>query len=59
MLGNPSRRNRRRQAVIGTWALSKSMKYPKLLANDVARGAADMNNPVRNANSSRLKKNDR
>jgi hypothetical protein len=49
----------RTQGAIGLFSLSFTIAHARLLANDVAKGAAEMNSPVRVASSSRLKKKDR
>jgi len=59
MEGKPSRRKRSRQEAMGEWAPSFMMAHARVLANEVARGAAEMKSPVRRASSSRLKKNER
>ena len=53
-LGNPSIRNSDRHGAIGMLLLSFTINHAKLLAKEVARGAADMNSAVRYASSSRL-----
>ncbi len=58
-LGNPSTRNKSLHDEIWTWFATFVTSHARLLANEVARGAADMKRPVRKANSSRLKKNER
>lgn len=58
-LGKPSRRKRRRQEAMGLCFPSAMIAHASVLAKEVASGAAEMKNPVRNASSSRLKKKDR
>jgi len=58
-LGKPSTRKRSRHLAMGDFSATSMMAHAKVLANDVASGAADMKNPVRRANSSRLKKKER
>lgn len=59
MLGNPSTRNKTLHAETWTWVATFVISQARLLANEVARGAADMKRPVRKASSSRLKKKER
>jgi len=54
ILGNPSTRNSKRQAEIGTFVPILEISHAKLLAKDMANGAAEMKRPVRKASSSRL-----
>lgn len=59
MLGKPSRRKRRRHEAMGLLFPNLTIAHARVLANDVARGAADMKNPTLKAISSFLKKKDR
>ena len=54
ILGKPSTRNSKRQTAIGIRLPVLVITQAKLLANDVASGAAEMNRPVLKASSSRL-----
>ena len=58
MLGEPSTRNSSLQAAIGMCSPAFVISQARLLAKLVAKGAAEMNRPVRSANSSLLKKNE-
>ncbi len=58
MLGEPSTRNSSLQAAIGMCSPAFVISHARLLAKLVASGAAEMNSPVRSANSSLLKKNE-
>ena len=58
ILGNPSSRKSNRHGEIGVFVPILVMTHAKLLANDVANGAAEMKRPVLKASSSRLKKKD-
>ena len=54
MLGKPSTRNSNRHADIGLFDPIFVISHARLLANEVASGAAEMKRPVRKASSSRL-----
>ena len=54
ILGKPSTRKSSRQEAMGIFVPILVMNHAKLLANEVASGAAEMKRPVRKANSSRL-----
>ena len=54
ILGKPSTRKSSRQEAMGILVPSLVMTHAKLLANEVASGAAEMKRPVLKANSSRL-----
>ena len=54
ILGKPSTRKSSRHEAMGIFVPSLVMSHARLLANEVASGAAEMKRPVRNANSSRL-----
>lgn len=51
ILGNPSMMNNNRQLSITVWLPSLTMAKAKVLAKLLARGAAEMNSPVRKASS--------
>lgn len=57
--GKPSRRKRSRQDAMGMYCPSFTIRNARVLANEVAKGAADMKRPVRKASSERLKKKER
>ena len=59
ILGDPSTKNKILHAEIWTWFATFVISQARLLANEVARGAADIKRPVRKASSSRLKKYER
>lgn len=54
ILGKPSTRKSSRHEAMGIFVPILVMSHAKLLANEVASGAAEMKRPVRKANSSRL-----
>ena len=54
ILGNPSNRKSNRHDAIGIFVPILAMAHAKLLANEVANGAAEMKSPVRKASSSLL-----
>ena len=58
-LGYPSIKKSNRHGAKELFSPSFVMAQPRLLAKEMARGAAEINSPVRRASSSRLKKNDR
>jgi len=58
-LGNPSRRNSNLHDAIGECFPSLIIAQASVLAKLVARGAAEIKNPVLSASSSLLKKNDK
>lgn len=59
ILGDPSTKNKTLHAEIWTWFTTFVISHARLLANEVARGAADIKRPVQKASSSRLKKYER
>ena len=54
ILGKPSTRKISRHEAMGIFVPILVMSHAKLLANEVASGAAEMKRPVRKASSSRL-----
>ena len=54
ILGKPSTRKSSRHEAMGIFVPVLMMSHARLLANEVASGAAEMKRPVRKANSSRL-----